>query len=90
MDCTSLYIYRYTLYTPVSYDLVAWQIFEVHSRRGTCVSNENHLPAPVVDRARGTGLPAITQEIFKCLSSVAGVGLSFARPRKPGQSNIGK
>ena len=30
---------------------------------------------PVVDRVTGRGVPAITQEIFKCLSSVAGVGL---------------
>ena len=62
-----------------SYDLAARQIFEVNSihRSGTRVSTDtgNHLPAPVVDRLTGTWVPAITQEIFKCVSSVAGVGL---------------
>ena len=58
-----------------SYDLAARQIFEVHSRSGTRVSNDNHLLAPVVDRVTGTGVPAITQEFFKCVSSVANLSL---------------
>ena len=33
----------------VSYDLAAWQIFEVLSREGTHVSIDNHLLVPVVD-----------------------------------------
>ena len=56
----------------VSYDLAARQKFEVQSRSGTRVSNDNRLPAPVVDRVAGTGVPAITKEVFKCASSVAG------------------
>jgi hypothetical protein len=59
----------------VSYDPAAWQIFEVHSRSGTCVSYDNHLLAPVVDSVTGTRVLAITQENFKCVSIVAGVGL---------------
>ena len=59
----------------VSYDPAAWQIFEVHSRSGMCVSYDNHLLAPVVDSVTGTGVLAITQENFKGVSSVAGVVL---------------
>ena len=59
----------------MSYDPAAWQIFEVHSHSGMRVSNDNHLPLPVVDMVKGTGVPESTQEIFKCVSSVAGVGL---------------
>ena len=58
----------------MSYDLAGRQIFEVNSihRSSTRVSN-------VVDRVPGnryhTGVPAIIQEIFKRVSSVAGLGL---------------
>ena len=55
--------------------LAAWQIFEVHSRSGMRASNDNHLPLWIVDMVTGTRVPAITQEIFKCVSRVAGVGL---------------
>ena len=60
----------------MSYDPAAWQIFEVHSHSGMRVSNDHHLSLPVVDMVTDTGEPAITQEIFKCVSrSVAGVCL---------------
>ena len=57
----------------MSYDPAACQIFEVRCRSGTHVSNNNHLPLPIVEMVTGTRVPAITQEIFKCVSSVAGV-----------------
>ena len=59
----------------LTYNLAAWQIFEVHSRSGTRVSNDNHLPVPIVDMVTDTGVPVIIQEIFKCVSSVANVSL---------------
>ena len=39
------------------------------------MSDDNHLPVPIVNMVPGTGVLAITQEIFKCASSVASVGL---------------
>ena len=59
----------------MSYNPEARQIFEVLSKSGTRAPNDNHLPLPVLDMVTGTGVPAITQEIIKCVSSVAGVGL---------------
>ena len=61
-------MYSYLCHT---FDPAAHQIFEVHSRSGTRVSDDNHLPVPVVDMVPGTGEPAITQDFLKCVSSVA-------------------
>ena len=59
----------------VSYDPVARQIFEVLSRSGMRVSNDNHLPAPIVDMVLAYWRTGDHTRKFKCVSSVAGVGL---------------